>query len=118
MTMIGSRVKFLRSKLLWNLPSKGWLEGFEVTKSLYIHIPKTAGTSICDALYERDPWHYSLNHYKNIRPHFYNSLFKFAFVRDPYDRLLSTYNYSFIQKKNILLQVSLLSLSTTALRIL
>ena len=61
---------------------------------IYIHIPKTAGTSICNALYEGDPWHYSAKELNFIQPIKFKKYAKVAFVRDPLERLISTYNYS------------------------
>ena len=75
----------------------GWIKGFGETKSLYIHIPKTAGTSISLCCYGEDPWHYPITHYKYLTSRYLNSLFKFTFVRNPYFRLLSAYQYSFKQ---------------------
>jgi hypothetical protein len=79
---------------------KGWIKGFSDTNSLFIHIPKTAGTSISLGLYNEDPWHYTLENYSYISGPTFRKLFKFAFVRNPYDRLESTYRYSFKQVKS------------------
>lgn len=75
----------------------GWMKEFGETGSLYIHIPKTAGTSIAKCCYGEDPWHYSISQYKYLSRRYFNSLFKFAFVRNPYTRLASIYKYSFKQ---------------------
>jgi hypothetical protein len=69
-------------------------------KCIFIHIPKTAGKSIEVALEGRtiiDP------HFNKIFPKykgpikaygdFYRRYFKFAFVRNPWDRLVSVYHY-------------------------
>ena len=91
---------------------------------LFIHIPKTAGTSITNSLtayadkpellWENrllaglgihvnhiGPWkrrrfrgHCSANDvYRNLPQDVYNGLFKFAFVRNPWDLLVSLYNF-------------------------
>jgi chondroitin 4-sulfotransferase 11 len=76
---------------------KGWIKGFSNTNSLFIHVPKAAGTSIADALYGEDPWHYPPSQYDFLSTSLTDSLFKFTFVRNPYTRLASTYKYSFKQ---------------------
>ncbi|WP_435235557.1 sulfotransferase family 2 domain-containing protein [Psychromonas sp. PT13] len=67
---------------------------YDKNKVIYVHIPKTAGTSICQALYAGDPWHFSCNELKLIHPIKFKKYQKVAFVRDPLERLLSTYHYS------------------------
>lgn len=65
------------------------------TDSLFIHIPKTAGTSIHQSLYDIDEWsHWDYKSYKQILGEtYYNRIFKFSLVRHPVDRLYSAYNY-------------------------
>ena len=78
-------------------------------KFIFIHIPKTAGTSVEEALRDEscqllpDEWdharvpHAPLNHltlqeladYDILTPAQLNSYFKFCFVRNPWDRLVS-----------------------------
>lgn len=64
-------------------------------KAIFIHIPKAAGTSVRSALGEPTTgrrhlpwWVYKEADYKK-----FNSYFKFAFVRDPWDRVLSGFDY-------------------------
>jgi hypothetical protein len=62
---------------------------------IFIHIPKVAGTSIVNALggekAKRNhlPWYV----YYTANPKFFNKAFKFSFVRNPWDRVLSAYQY-------------------------
>lgn len=62
---------------------------------IFIHVPKAAGTSVRVALGEPEtgrrhlPWWV----YKEANPRKFRAYFKFAFVRDPLDRVLSGYNY-------------------------
>lgn len=66
------------------------------TGLLFIHVPKVAGTSIEQAIYDTDRWlsgHcYALDYYKENREEF-RRLFSFGFVRNPYDRLVSAFLY-------------------------
>ena len=80
----------------YRLPG-GWIAGFGNTQSLYVHLPKTAGTSIALCCYGEDPWHFPLSHYNYLSTRYFKQLFKFTFVRNPYFRLLSAYKYSFKQ---------------------
>lgn len=63
---------------------------------LFIHVPKVAGTSIEQAIYDTDRWlsgHcYALDYYKENQEEF-KCLFSFGFVRNPYDRLVSAFLY-------------------------
>lgn len=73
---------------------------FAITKNnmlkndfLFIHIPKAAGTSISKALFIEDPGHFSYaDYYKKIANK--EIPYSFAIVRDPWDRLASTYYYA------------------------
>jgi hypothetical protein len=68
-------------------------------KTIFIHIPKTGGTSIYKTLFgkvHRD--HISLLYFKSYDLKKFNKYFKFCFVRNPYDRLVSSYFY--IKNKN------------------
>ena len=74
------------------------LNAFYKSKTIFIHIPKTAGISLIKAIYG-DVTH------EGHRSFYFNSLvlgtkndkyFSFAFIRNPYDRLYSA--YSFLKK--------------------
>ena len=60
---------------------------------LFIHIPKTGGTSFYKGgiLKPEQEWHLSLEDYiKKYEPEWnISAFFKFAFVRNPYDRFIS-----------------------------
>ena len=64
-------------------------------KCIFIHIPKTAGTSILSILGEgtinRD--HAIYNIYRKADKQKFNKYYKFTFVRNPWDRVVSTYEY-------------------------
>lgn len=74
---------------------------------LFIHIPKTAGTSIEEALFDYQDFNYMnephpiVAQYKTyLQKDLYDSLFKFSFVRNPWSLQLSTYKY-YVVNNNI-----------------
>lgn len=69
---------------------KAYKSYFENTGTIFIHIPKCAGTSVAIALYGEDPWHFSVKDYTEEQ---LDSSEVFAVYRDPVDRFLSSYNY-------------------------
>lgn len=65
-------------------------------KCIFIHIPKTAGSSIIlelnnEKLLPRD--HSTWFEFKRKSPYLYEKYFKFAFIRNPWDRAVSSYHY-------------------------
>ena len=64
-------------------------------KCIFIHIPKTAGTSILKALGKNNGGrnHLSWYVYYTARQNYFERFFKFAFVRNPWDRAYSSYKY-------------------------
>jgi chondroitin 4-sulfotransferase 11 len=63
-------------------------------RCIFVHIPKTAGKSI--NRFFRIAWqnHKDLSRYaEELPPQLFSSYFKFAIVRNPWDRLLSDYNF-------------------------
>ena len=74
-------------------------------KCIFVHIPKTAGTSIEEFIKEngknkilffgkynnRSLQHYTALELRNSVPNIFNKYYKFSMVRNPYDRLLSEY---------------------------
>lgn len=73
---------------------------------LFIHIPKTAGTSIEEALFHYQDFEYSTSphnvaqQYKDYLPReLFDEMFKFCFVRNPWDLVVSSYKYWVRQAK-------------------
>lgn len=62
---------------------------------LFVHVPKAAGTSVVSSLYNKSDWtHLTYQDYiDEYGSEVVDKLKTFALVRDPYDRLLSAFNY-------------------------
>ena len=82
-------------------------------KYIHVHIPRTGGTSLIEMIGYRKrndllhstaknishlPAHYTASKLKSLIGEDYDSYYKWTFVRNPYDRLFSCYNY--LVKKN------------------
>ena len=62
--------------------------------ALFIHVPKAAGTAISQALFGLSAvGHYTAQEAREYDTELYDSLFTFAFVRDPVTRAVSAYNF-------------------------
>jgi chondroitin 4-sulfotransferase 11 len=59
----------------------------------FFHIPKAAGTSICMALFGYQVGHLNFNRLYNSNPKKAMTYYKFTFVRNPWDRLISAYHF-------------------------
>jgi hypothetical protein len=60
-------------------------------KCIFIHIPKAAGTSVARTLFRQPSRHVAWFEYFKANPRKFKKYFKFAFVRNPWDRLVSSY---------------------------
>lgn len=67
-------------------------------KTIFIHIPKNAGTSILKAFNIDTANHEKWFYFKRKYPNKWNNYFKFAIVRNPWDRIVSNYEYARLKK--------------------
>ena len=64
---------------------------YHSTRSIFVHIPKTAGTSVGEAIYGDWVGHVPLSRFAAFDERKFRKYFKFSFVRNPWDRLLSAF---------------------------
>jgi hypothetical protein len=63
------------------------------TRTLFIHVPRTAGGALSEAFYNgQDKGHAAARHYWAHDPKQYAQFFSFAIVRNPFDRLVSAWH--------------------------
>ena len=74
-------------------------------KCIFIHIPRTAGSSIERTLVGNDWWnidrktkHLIASQAKKLYSEYWNDYFTFSFVRDPYSRMLSMTTFNKMRK--------------------
>lgn len=61
--------------------------------AIFIHLPKTAGTSVSRQLGLPSSRHVPADTYRLTNPSKFSRYFKFCFVRNPFDRLFSSYAF-------------------------
>ena len=84
-TKIGSIYRSFKIKRNINL--------FRERGIIFIHVPKNAGTSINDSLYGKSIGHFTSLEFRKISKEDFDSLYKFAVIRDPFARLISAFNF-------------------------
>lgn len=69
------------------------LRSFDRLESIFVHVPKTAGVAVADALFGEQPGHYTARYLQTVYGRDFRRYFTFAFVRNPWDRLYSAYRF-------------------------
>ena len=89
-----SRFRHLRWGIADRL-GRGVYAGYpDLHRCIFIHIPKTAGESVVHSLFGQDQSpHIPYHDFEGANPGKFRDYFKFAFVRNPWDRLVSNYFY-------------------------
>lgn len=82
---------------MYNIRGRNFLNNvppcFLSTNTIFIHIPKAAGSTINLSLFGYRLGHWAIEDYWYSDPDFTKGAFKFTFVRHPYFRFVSAYNY-------------------------
>lgn len=79
---------------LSRVKSSAYSEAEIKNKVIFVHIPKTAGNSVAQALFGiQNSGHAVLMKYYVENPALYEACYKFAFVRNPWDRFVSAFTY-------------------------
>lgn len=87
-------IKRLRTNVFSSEKGDFSLKPYDDYRCIFVHITKTAGTSVAKALFGYLPYHYTAIDYRVIYgKNTFDDYFKFAFVRNPWDRLYSAYRY-------------------------
>jgi len=71
------------------------LKSFDTYKCIFVHIPKAAGVSVVQSLFGNlGSGHTKIKEYQQLYTETeFKNYFKFTFVRNPWDRLVSAYNF-------------------------
>jgi len=70
------------------------LRHYYENKCIFVHITKSAGTSLALSIFGELPYHYTAYQYRVIYgKNSFNNFYKFTFVRNPWDRLYSAFSY-------------------------
>lgn len=86
--LLSSRMRFA------DVRGRGVYAGWpDENNAIFIHIPKTAGTSVSRTLGIVEARHANWEEYHYANPRKFSKYYKFAFVRNPWDRLVSAYSY-------------------------
>lgn len=90
---VNFKIKNFFSGEIYNDSKDIYLNHANELKAIFIHIPKTGGNSIQKALFDNPSVHVPWSDYYKKSPKKFEKFFKFAVVRNPWDRLVSSFFY-------------------------
>lgn len=86
--------RVFKKKTLQSKREKDWYKQCEKHQCIFIHIPKTAGVSVSASLLGKGIANMPALYYRALfGKDDFNKYFKFAFVRNPFTRLVSAYEF-------------------------
>lgn len=74
--------------------AKYYIKNYKQNEIVFIHIPKAAGTSIAGLLYGKRNGHLKAEYVSTCLGKAYREKYSFSVSRNPYDRLVSAYNFA------------------------
>lgn len=83
----------IRFPQYWLAPEQQMHRTFHENRAIFVHIPKAAGSSVCQALFGHQVGHYTIEEWRAMNPQAVRKYFTFSFVREPLDRLHSAFSY-------------------------
>lgn len=91
-SVIDSAPTFVKSVLCRSLLKDPWAATEFSRNCLFIHIPRTGGSSITNSILGKNIGHNTLTHYHAFDKARTKNAFKMCIVRNPWDRLVSAYH--------------------------
>ena len=82
----------LRRYYFVNFSTNPWSERNDKYRCIFVHVPRTGGTSVASALFGGGLWHPLLEEFYAYDAERAAQYFKFAFVRNPWDRFVSAFH--------------------------
>ncbi len=86
--------RIFKSRSLKSKRNKAWVRQLDKHKCIFVHIPKTAGISVSVSLLGESIGNMSAMYYRALfGKEDFRLYFKFAFVRNPFTRLISAFEF-------------------------